>query len=240
MMKDKFYRLFITGDRHGRFDDLEYFCQANNTTEDDALIILGDAGILYYGENKTHEKYLKAWLSRLPITLLCVRGNHEARPQDRKNMLCRDFCGGKAYYEEACPNVLHLTDGGVYSICGKTILSIGGAYSVDKELRLAMNYMWFENEELSLVEMERIYADLLATNLHYDLILTHTCPEKWIPTDMFIGGIDQSKVSRRMEIFLEGIENITDYDHWYFGHYHGNRDINDKATMLYQEIRRLV
>lgn len=47
MMKDKFYRLFITGDRHGCFDDLEYFCQANNTTEDDALIILGDAGILY-------------------------------------------------------------------------------------------------------------------------------------------------------------------------------------------------
>ena len=91
MMKDKFYRLFITGDRHGRFDDLEYFCQANNTTEDDALIILGDAGILYYGENKTHEKYLKAWLSRLPITILCVRGNHEARPQSRKNMLCRDF-----------------------------------------------------------------------------------------------------------------------------------------------------
>lgn len=240
MMKDKFYRLFITGDRHGRFDDLEYFCQANDTTEDDALIILGDAGILYYGENKTHEKYLKAWLSRLPITILCVRGNHEARPQNRKNMLCRDFCGGKVYYEEACPNVLHLTDGGVYSICGKAILSIGGAYSVDKELRLAMNYMWFENEELSLVEMERIYADLLATNLHYDLILTHTCPEKWIPTDMFIGGIDQSKVSRRMEIFLEGIENITDYDHWYFGHYHGNRDINDKATMLYQEIRRIV
>ena len=166
MMKDKFYRLFITGDRHGRFDDLEYFCQANDTTEDDALIILGDAGILYYGENKTHEKNLKAWLSRLPITLLCVRGNHEARPQDRKNMLCRDFCGGKVYYEEACPNVLYLTDGGVYSICDKTILSIGGAYSVDKELRLAMNYMWFENEELNLIEMERIYADLLATKLH--------------------------------------------------------------------------
>ena len=240
MMKDKFYRLFITGDRHGCFDDLEYFCQENDTTEDDALIILGDAGILYYGENKTREKYLKAWLSRLPITILCVRGNHEARPQDRKNMLCCDFCEGKAYYEEACPNVLHLIDGGVYSICGKTILSIGGAYSVDKELRLAMNYMWFENEELSLVEMEHIYADLLATNLHYDFILTHTCPEKWIPTDMFIGGIDQSKVSRRMEIFLEGVENITDYGHWYFGHYHGNRDINDKATMLYQEIRRLV
>ena len=240
MMKDKFYRLFITGDRHGCFDDLEYFCQENDTTEGDALIILGDAGILYYGENRAREKNLKAWLSRLPITLLCVRGNHEARPQDRKNMLCRDFCGGKAYYEEACPNVLHLTDGGAYQICGKTVLSIGGAYSVDKERRLAMNYMWFENEELSLVEMERIYADLLAASLHYDLILTHTCPEKWIPTDMFIGGIDQSKVSRRMEIFLEDVENITDYEHWYFGHYHGNRDINDKAIMLYQEIRRLV
>ena len=61
-MKDEFYRLFITGDRHGRFDDLEYFCQENGTTEGDALVILGDAGILYYGENRAREKNLKAWL----------------------------------------------------------------------------------------------------------------------------------------------------------------------------------
>lgn len=240
MMKDKFYRLFITGDRHGCFEDLEDFCLANNTTDNDALILLGDAGILYYGENSAREKMMKARLNRLPITLLCVRGNHEARPQNRANMLRRDFCGGEVYFEESCPNILHLTDGGVYSICGKTVLSIGGAYSVDKELRLAMNCKWFKDEELSDEEMKEIFDNLLAKRTHYDYVLTHTCPMKWAPRDLFISGIDQSKVSYRMERFLNRIESVISYDHWYFGHYHDNREASPRATMLYQEIRRIV
>ena len=211
--------------------------------KNDWIICLGDVGLNYYGKDDPREWSIKTIAADIPANLFCIHGNHERRPSRKDGYKTKKISGdicGKVWHDPHYPNQYFAIDGEVYQICGKTILSIGGAYSVDKELRLAMNYMWFENEELSLVEMERIYADLLAANLHYDLILTHTCPEKWIPTDMFIGGIDQSKVSRRMEIFLEGVENITNYDHWYFGHYHGNRDINDKATMLYQEIRRIV
>ena len=75
-------RVFVRGDTHGYFDWLPDWCEENHTTTNDLLIILGDAGILYYGAKKAREKALKEFISKCPITLLCVRGNHEARPSD--------------------------------------------------------------------------------------------------------------------------------------------------------------
>ena len=37
--------IYLTGDTHGNFDRIRRFCEINNTTKDDVLIILGDAGI---------------------------------------------------------------------------------------------------------------------------------------------------------------------------------------------------
>ena len=68
-------RYFLTGDTHGNFNRIMYFCQRMSTTEDDVLVILGDAGINYYLGEK--DRALKEVLSRLPITLFCVYGNHE-------------------------------------------------------------------------------------------------------------------------------------------------------------------
>ena len=40
--------IYITGDTHARFERVELFCKENNTSKDDILIILGDAGLNYY------------------------------------------------------------------------------------------------------------------------------------------------------------------------------------------------
>ena len=81
--------IYITGDCHGDFRDIEYFVQKQQTTREDILIILGDAGINYFVYPKASgyvEDYLctslKEKLARLPLTLFCVHGNHEARPQN--------------------------------------------------------------------------------------------------------------------------------------------------------------
>ena len=73
-------RIFIRGDTHGNFDFLEKFCYDNKTDLQDYLIILGDAGINYYMSKR--DKKLKNKISNLPITLVCIHGNHEARPQN--------------------------------------------------------------------------------------------------------------------------------------------------------------
>jgi hypothetical protein len=69
----------ITGDAHGDFSHIEAMCVLSGTTKDDLLIILGDVGINYYGGKK--EKQFKHLLSELPITMLCIHGNHERRPE---------------------------------------------------------------------------------------------------------------------------------------------------------------
>lgn len=41
--------LYITGDTHGSFSRVEMFCKRMDTTKEDVLIILGDAGINFSG-----------------------------------------------------------------------------------------------------------------------------------------------------------------------------------------------
>ena len=72
--------IYLTGDTHGNFDHIRRFCELNNTTKDDVLIILGDAGINYYLNKRDYK--LKQELQNLPITLFCIHGNHEERPEN--------------------------------------------------------------------------------------------------------------------------------------------------------------
>lgn len=69
---------YITGDTHGEFSRIEQFCERIKPTMDDTMIILGDAGINYYGGWRDIHK--KQRLAKLPITLFCIHGNHEIRP----------------------------------------------------------------------------------------------------------------------------------------------------------------
>lgn len=75
--------IYITGDKHGDYRSVFDFCNKHMTTIDDIMIILGDAGINYYLNER--DNVLKDSLLNLPITLFCVHGNHEERPENIKN-----------------------------------------------------------------------------------------------------------------------------------------------------------
>ena len=83
----------------------------------------------------------------------------------------------------------------------------------------------------------------------FDYVFTHTCPEDWQPTDLFLSGINQSKVSKRMEQFLTTVSEIIDFKHWYFGHFHDDRENIDynrthggqgNVSMLFNKIVRVM
>ena len=74
----KVNRVYLHGDCHADFRWLKLFCETNETTSNDLMIILGDAGINYWNSIKDYD--LKEKLLELPITLLCIHGNHEERP----------------------------------------------------------------------------------------------------------------------------------------------------------------
>lgn len=237
-------RIYVTGDTHGNFDWLSKWCKENHTTKDDKLIILGDAGILFYGAKKKKEIRTKETISDCPITLWCVRGNHEARPQSRQGMKHIKIGEGQRdimFYEPSYPNIYYAQDGAVITLeNGKRFLFIGGAYSVDKYYRLAMKWTWFEDEELDDREMSDIKNKVAGQ--FFDCVFTHTCPLSWRPYDKFLAGVDESTISRRMEIFLEEVSNSISFSHWFFGHYHCDRlgaaldEKNAKVHMLYKKV----
>lgn len=224
---------YCTGDCHNHFERFDNFYETITTPV--GMICLGDFGVNYY-LNKQDKKNKDELYSKYPlITFYCVRGNHEARPQDVKGMeeIYDENVHGMVYYEPQYPNIKYFKDFGAYQISRYKVGVIGGAYSVDKQYRLLNGWQWFPNEQLSYLEQDQCY-NLFKEN-DFDLILTHTCPYDWRPTDLFLSFIDQSKVDSSMEDFLNNIKEITNA-HWGFGHYHDDRLVRPGAIMLYHKI----
>ena len=241
-------KFFITGDCHGEFTRFNTL----PTDEEIGVIILGDAGFNFY-LNKTDEKKKKEFCANYPnITVYCVRGNHEARPQDLETMATKfdTTVHGVVYTEPQYPNIRYFLDYGFYDISGYNCLVIGGAYSVDKNWRLIRNGMteetnnpkktgWFANEQLTKEEMKDCYELARNFNKKVDFVFTHTCPTKFQPTDMFLHGIDQSKVDNSMEEFLEIISYQIGWETWCFGHYHADRVERPHVEQYYRDIEEL-
>ena len=232
-------RLFVTGDTHRVFQRIYDFFPNHEENKDIALIILGDAGILY--ENNQADINLLKKLQATNLTFYCLRGNHEMRPADYPGIQVAfdEFTNQYVYRYPAAPNVNFLIDGLVYTIKDYTFLALGGAYSVDKWYRLMSNRRWFANEQLNIDERSEIESKY--ANCHLDYILSHTCPYSWQPTDLFLRGLDQSTVDNSMELWMDYFKNLITYDHWYWGHYHDDRvySVETDRQMFYQLIKEI-
>lgn len=220
--------IYITGDIHRDFSRI-YKLKKDS---DNLLIVLGDVGINYYLNEE--DKNCKEYLKKLKLKLFCVRGNHEERPEKISTYKEVEMFGGKVFIEEEYPNLIFAKDGETYNIDGKKILVIGGAYSVDKQYRLLHGYKWFKDEQLTKEEMDTILEKVKGK--HFDIVLTHTCPYKYEPREVFMQGLDQSKVDKSMEHFLDEIEENISYDKWYCGHYHTEKQV-DKLEFMFGRIK---
>ena len=220
--------IYITGDTHREFSRLNYI---KNIRENDMLIVLGDAGINYCLDNEdiSYKEYLKEF----KMKIFCVRGNHEERPENIDSYKEVDMFGGKVYIEENYPNLIFAKDGEIYNIDGKSFLVIGGAYSIDKNYRLHYGYKWFKDEQLTDIEMKNILEKVKGK--HFDIVLTHTCPYKYEPTETFLNDIDQTKVDKTTEHFLDKVEESISYNKWYCGHYHIEKKI-DKLQFMFEKV----
>lgn len=221
--------VYLTGDTHGNFFRIMDFCINQETSLNDTLVILGDAGINYYKNKK--DVALKKLISHLPITLLCVHGNHELRPYEIEGYSEEVYKGGIVWCQPEYPNIKFAKDGQVYNLDGKQCLVIGGAYSVDKYYRLEKGYNWFESEQPNDMIKQDVEDALKKRFNKIDVILSHTCPFKYEPIDMFLPSVDQSTVDSSTEKWLDKIEETTDYKAWYCGHWHIDRHV-DKIHFL--------
>lgn len=227
--------VYFTGDIHRHVNKLLRNLDYMNVPHepDQIIVLLGDVGVNYMLD--ISDKAEKGKLQRSGRIYFCIQGNHELRPENIDSYKLREWNGGKVYIEDDYPNLIFAKDGEVYCIDGNNYLVLGGAYSVDKYYRLMMGHYWFKDEQIALEHRPNLLSKIKQIK-EVDIVLSHTCPVQWQPTDLFLEGLDQSTVDKTMEEWLSEVEKNLKYKHWLFGHFHANRKINDKATMLYGKI----
>jgi 3-oxoacid CoA-transferase subunit A len=248
-----FKNWLIRGDCHGNFQWLHNETLKQYTPSETAIIILGDSGCNFW-LNKT-DRNLKRNIEQIGYTLYLVKGNHEARPETlpEVELTFDENVNNYVYIQPEFPHIRYFKQYGIYVIMGYKCLVLGGAYSVDKWYRLERVGMtektniptksgWFADEQMTEDEMFSAY--MMAIDNKFDFVFTHTCPLKFEPVDMFLKGIDQSKVDKRMEIWLDKMYDQIDpqklsHTIWCWGHYHADRLEAPYCEMYYNDIEDL-
>ena len=145
--------------------------------------------------------------------------------------------GGKVHIiktdENGTPKVIHLMRGQVYEIEGKRIFVFGGAYSIDKAMRIE-GRRWWPQEMPNEEDMSEATRNLEAANWKVDYILTHAAPEETM-------SIFHPEHVHEMPLngFLEYIREKTQYTHWYMGHLHRDEDVWRHQTILWFSLRNM-
>lgn len=249
--------IYITGDCHG---ELERFSKKNfpeqtEMTKEDFVIICGDfGGVWNIGKENKEEKWWMDWLEERPFITLFVDGNHENF--DRLNQYpVEAWHGGKVH--KIRPSVIHLMRGQVFCIDEKKIFSFGGASSHDimdgilelddpdykikkknmdlrKRLYRVNHLNWWADELPSEAEMAEGRANLEASENTVDFIVSHCCASA---TQSLIGG--KSYKQDILTDYLEELRQKVQFKKWFFGHYHDNRNVNEKELLLYEQIIRI-
>lgn len=228
--------IYLTGDTHGDVSRIEDFCNQHQTSKEDIMIILGDAGFNYFLNIADYD--LKRKAESLPITFFCIHGNHEERPQNINGYQEVQFHNATAFCQEQFPSLYFAKDGEFYDFNGKQCLVLGGAYSVDKYYRIPRGYKWYASEQPDNLEKQRIEQEIAKHNYQTDIVFSHTCPYQTRPEHLFLAGLDQSKVDTSMELWLQEISQKLSFERWYFGHYHSEWT-NGKYQMLFKNIIKL-
>ena len=132
---------------------------------------------------------------------------------------------------------------------------VGGAHSVDK-----MRYL----EEGTPFWYDEMPDDSVKATVEQNLqnegnkiygMMTHTCPIDYLPTEMFMSTRQNASIKRKprkakskklfkpdidrsTEIWLGELEKKLDYEVWFCGHYHVDKQI-DKVQVMWRDIRPL-
>ena len=226
--------IYLTGDIHGDPWRIVNFCRRIKPCRDDVIVILGDVGVNFFGGQR--DDAVKAMLDICGPKVLCIHGNHEMRPWTVPGYTLRDWNGGKVWVQEDFPNLLFAKDGEIFLLEGRRCIVIGGAYSVDKPIRLARGLGWWEDEQPS-DEIKHFVEEQLRTH-KIDVILSHTCPYKYEPREMFLSCVDQSTIDDSTERWLDSIEESLDDSAWYCGHWHTDKRI-DRMHFLVESFETL-
>ena len=218
--------IFITGDTHGDVDYKKLLAlKDKNLSYDDYLIICGDAAICWSPFDL--ERFLRLY-NDIGCTILFIDGNHENFDM-LEDMPLVEYKG--ALMHQIDKHIFHILRGEIMTLGGYTFFCLGGARSIDMMYRKP-HLSWWPQETINHHDIDNAIANLEKVNNKVDYVITH-CSDTSTVLKSF--GFRRDVCTDQLMF----IDKIVDYKHWYFGHYHFDRKINDKKTCLYQEIVQL-
>lgn len=224
--------IYITGDIHGSLSARRLGTKGSlpkGLTRDDYVIVLGDFGLVWFPEEDRRHKEDKWWLDWLeekPFTTLFIDGNHENHDLLSKYAVS-EWKGARVHCIRE--NVIHLMRGQVFDLDGKSIFTMGGAYSHDIEYRTE-GLSWWRGEVPSQAEREEALATLEARGWSVDYVLTHCAPSGVLP--LITGGNHLESDEYTNWLQCEIADRLR-FKEWFFGHYHVNQAVLGGYRALY-------
>ena len=218
--------IYVPGDTHGG-PDLQKIRDWNGGKHGDYLIVAGDFGYPW-DFSEIEEDDIK-WLETRPYRVLFVDGNHE-RFDYWRDRPTKKWMGGSIQRLRPHSPVMRLMRGEIYTIEGLKVFTMGGATSADRQWR-HVGEDWWPCELPSEENFEQARAKLDSVGWKVDYVVTHTCATSYIEPTMGRWGDPD-----RLTDFFQELENRLDYKHWYYGHFHIDKDVDGRHTVLYDEV----
>lgn len=202
--------ILLLGDTHGDYFILQDAIDKANEVGATALIQLGDFGL--FGKDNGHHFRRVCQRANLPVYF--IEGNH-------------DDCSRWLEYKEVTPiwddtNLFYIPRGTVMELDGRTLAFMGGASSIDKEIRFRNNMHWDENEDIREIDILNLQSNTRGKNI--DMFITHCPPDTVIQKHFdpifklqFGVGIDWIDPNQTV---IESLWRSMNYPHVYSGHMH--------------------
>jgi len=165
--------ILILSDIHGDYRTLQRAIDNANEVGAAALIQIGDFG-LFRGFGMNNEEQFKNVVHTSNCPVYFIDGNH-------------DDCARWTTYTEVSQvypelPLYYVPRGTVMDIDNRTVAFMGGAASIDKNIRLQEGWHWDEKENISPYEVLRMMDN--AKNKQIDLFITH-CPPNSVINEHF-------------------------------------------------------
>lgn len=202
MKNSKPYKLFITGDIHGRWGNFNQFLNTirhRHQTKPIYVLCCGDFG--YWPNlpnNLDHKDY---GIKNHDIKVYFCDGNHDHHWELAK---LKD--------NEIIPNVYYKKRGSVLTLPDdKNVLFMGGAASIDKYLRTP-GVDWFPEETICDKDLDNL------PDMNINMVVSHTCPSELVDIMCDMG--NKSKLNDPSPRALSYILEKYNPECWFFGHWH--------------------
>lgn len=228
-------RWFVTGDCHGDLTKIYNFINRFDLDNNCAIIICGDTGIYWKKDKTDAEQIITQYESKCNgVHLYWIDGNHENFDIINQWTVNLDGLVHNSEHIHYIPRstALYLNVNGI----DKSALFIGGADSVDKFRRIK-HLSWWEEETISNENVENVDSG------HYDYVFSHCCPfsevqeaKGWLFT---LSNITENNAIHMSEKQLDRVKNKIEFNNWFFGHYHVDRQISDKFRCLFNDFIEL-